>query len=54
MKPLTRCAWTGIDPLMIAYHDREWGVPLHEDQKAVRISLSGGGTGRSELVNRSE
>lgn len=28
-----RCAWAGDDPLMIAYHDREWGVPLHDDQK---------------------
>ena len=28
-----RCAWTGTDPLMIDYHDQEWGVPLHDDQK---------------------
>jgi DNA-3-methyladenine glycosylase I len=28
-----RCAWPGSDPLMIAYHDTEWGVPLHDDQK---------------------
>ena len=27
-----RCAWPGADPLMIAYHDREWGVPLHDDR----------------------
>jgi len=26
-----RCAWAGTDPLMIAYHDQEWGVPLHDD-----------------------
>ncbi len=26
-----RCAWPGADPLMLRYHDREWGVPLHED-----------------------
>ncbi len=25
-----RCAWAGTDPLMRAYHDEEWGVPLHE------------------------
>ncbi|HEY4308918.1 MAG TPA: DNA-3-methyladenine glycosylase I [Pirellulales bacterium] len=24
-----RCAWAGNDPLMQAYHDDEWGVPLH-------------------------
>lgn len=29
----TRCAWVGSDPLYQAYHDQEWGVPLHEDQK---------------------
>ncbi len=26
-----RCGWTGDDPQMIAYHDEEWGVPLHDD-----------------------
>jgi len=27
-----RCAWAGSDPLYIAYHDCEWGVPSHEDR----------------------
>ena len=27
-----RCAWSGTDPLFIAYHDEEWGVPLHDDR----------------------
>lgn len=27
-----RCPWAGSDPEMIAYHDAEWGVPLHEDR----------------------
>ena len=26
-----RCAWCGSDPLYVAYHDKEWGVPLHDD-----------------------
>ena len=26
-----RCAWCGTDPLYIAYHDLEWGVPSHDD-----------------------
>lgn len=26
-----RCAWAGTDPLMIAYHDAEWGVPVRDD-----------------------
>jgi DNA-3-methyladenine glycosylase I len=28
-----RCAWAGTDPLMIEYHDREWGVPVHDDRR---------------------
>jgi DNA-3-methyladenine glycosylase I len=28
-----RCPWPKDDPLMIAYHDTEWGVPLHDDRK---------------------
>jgi DNA-3-methyladenine glycosylase I len=27
----TRCSWAGNDPAMRAYHDTEWGVPLHDD-----------------------
>src|SRR5579872_400965 len=27
----TRCDWVGSDPLMISYHDHEWGVPVHDD-----------------------
>jgi DNA-3-methyladenine glycosylase I len=29
---LVRCAWCGADPTYIAYHDLEWGVPLHDDR----------------------
>lgn len=32
-KLTTRCAWVGTDPLAVAYHDQEWGVPLHDDRK---------------------
>ena len=28
-----RCAWLGDNPLMLAYHDEEWGVPLHDDRR---------------------
>ena len=28
-----RCAWAGNDPLYIEYHDKEWGVPVYDDQK---------------------
>lgn len=30
---ITRCSWPGSDPLYIAYHDEEWGVPLHDEQR---------------------
>jgi DNA-3-methyladenine glycosylase I len=33
MTNLNRCPWPYNDPLMIAYHDHEWGIPLHDDQK---------------------
>ena len=34
MTPKKRCTWAGTtDPLMIAYHDEEWGVPLHDDRR---------------------
>jgi DNA-3-methyladenine glycosylase I len=29
---MTRCAWPGSDPLYVAYHDEEWGVPSHDDR----------------------
>ncbi len=28
----TRCKWPGNDPLYIEYHDKEWGVPLHDER----------------------
>jgi DNA-3-methyladenine glycosylase I len=28
-----RCAWLGDDELMLEYHDREWGLPLHNDRR---------------------
>ena len=30
---LKRCAWSNTDPLMIAYHDTEWGVPTRDDRR---------------------
>ena len=32
MTKLIRCSWAGNDPMMIAYHDKEWGVPVHDDR----------------------
>ena len=28
----TRCQWAGSEPLYVAYHDLEWGVPVHDDR----------------------
>ena len=33
MKMLARCEWPANDPLMLRYHDKEWGVPVHDDRK---------------------
>lgn len=39
---LTRCEWAGNDPIMIAYHDEEWGVPCHDDRDLFeRLILEG-------------
>ena len=32
-KELVRCTWSGNDELYLAYHDNEWGTPLHNDDK---------------------
>ncbi len=31
-KVIKRCRWPGDNPLMIEYHDTEWGVPVHDDR----------------------
>ena len=31
-QPKPRCFWCGEDPLYVAYHDDEWGVPVHDDR----------------------
>ncbi|WP_214823922.1 DNA-3-methyladenine glycosylase I [Exiguobacterium algae] len=33
MTTLDRCPWCGDDPLYVAYHDEEWGKPVHDDLK---------------------
>lgn len=33
------CPWTGNNPLMIEYHDKEWGVPLHDDKKLFEFMI---------------
>ena len=34
-----RCPWSSSDPLYIRYHDREWGVPVHNDKKLLEFLI---------------
>ena len=36
---MKRCSWAGDDPQMIDYHDREWGVPLHDDRALFELLI---------------
>ena len=48
---LTRCAWVRGDPLEMTYHDREWGVPLHDDRRLFEfLILEGAQAGLSWLT----
>ncbi len=44
-----RCSWVSVDvPLLLQYHDREWGVPVHSDRKHFEVLvLSGAQAGLS-------
>ena len=33
MTEKNRCSWSLSDPVYVDYHDLEWGVPVHDDQK---------------------
>ncbi|CAH0118145.1 DNA-3-methyladenine glycosylase 1 [Paenibacillus sp. CECT 9249] len=35
----TRCGWVNEDPLYVEYHDREWGVPVHDDGKLFEMLI---------------
>ena len=34
-----RCSWCGTDPLYCAYHDEEWGRPLHDDRRLFEMLI---------------
>ena len=45
---MNRCEWAGDDPLMVAYHDTEWGVPSHDDRHLYEmLTLEGAQAGLS-------
>ena len=37
-RTIQRCTWAS-DPLLIAYHDKEWGVPLHNDHRLFELLI---------------
>ncbi len=39
MKARVRCPWARTDPLYLAYHDREWGVPEHDDNRLFEMLI---------------
>jgi DNA-3-methyladenine glycosylase I len=46
-----RCAWAGTDPLYVEYHDKEWGVPVHDDGKLFEfLVLEGAQAGLSWIT----
>src|SRR5512145_2140232 len=52
---ITRCEWAGNDPMYVAYHDEEWGVPVHDDQKLFEFLILEGmqaGLSWSTILNK--
>lgn len=48
---LARCGWASGDPDYLAYHDTEWGVPLHDDRRLFELLvLEGAQAGLSWLT----
>ena len=46
-----RCEWCGTDPLYVSYHDQEWGVPVHDEQKLFEfLILEGAQAGLSWIT----
>lgn len=47
----TRCEWCGTDPDYVAYHDAEWGRPVHDDRKLFEmLCLEGAQAGLSWIT----
>ena len=48
---MERCDWPGTDPVYLDYHDTEWGVPVHDDQKLFEfLILEGAQAGLSWIT----
>jgi len=57
-KSLSRCPWSeGVSPTYLEYHDREWGVPVHDDRKQFEFLILEGaqaGLSWSTILHRRE
>ncbi len=50
-KEPVRCDWCQSDPLLVAYHDEEWGIPVHDDQRLFEfLVLEGAQAGLSWIT----
>lgn len=48
---MERCPWCGTDPLYVAYHDQEWGVPEHDERRLFEcLILEGAQAGLSWIT----
>lgn len=51
MRRAKRCGWAESDPLLSKYHDKEWGVPVHDDHKLFEfLVLEGAQAGLNWLI----
>lgn len=57
-KPVVRCPWSeGVSPAYLEYHDREWGVPVHDDRRQFEFLILEGaqaGLSWSTVLHRRE
>jgi DNA-3-methyladenine glycosylase I len=55
MDAMTRCAWASSSDLLMAYHDEEWGVPIHDDRALFEFLILEGaqaGLSWSTILNK--
>lgn len=55
MTDRNRCGWCGVDPLYVAYHDDEWGVPVRDDRTLFEFLILEGaqaGLSWSTILNK--
>jgi DNA-3-methyladenine glycosylase I len=54
---VTRCEWAGSEPLYVAYHDEEWGAPVHDERHLFEMLILEGaqaGLSWSTILNKRE